>query len=595
MTRAVIWTRVSTDGQEDGTSLDTQLDECRSHCAANGWDVVREFRIVHSIKYLEDIPEFRVIRDMITAREVDVFVALKFDRITGDERDIAILDRLCERHGVRISLVQDDVGDGDHASIIKMLNGFFGRKRLETTREATRRGLIAKMTGDPERGVAPRPLGAQWCPFGLKWADDFVRTNDGGTRLLKQRFEPNPATIDTLRSIFRWYDEGDSLRGICKRLESLGIPSHTGQPQWNAPALRYILRNENYVGIGYAGKTGKPREEWIELPEGTFPKIIDGARFARVQERLRNNRHECAPGNRDPEVGLLRRGLGVCGYCGKPLHVLHAPGGVHYRCFPSNKDRHKCPGYSMSVTKLDDQVWGFARQLILKPEALEAKLFGEPTSDPTLGALPIAEAEIKRLTQQRDRVQRHLRDADDDALVTAYENDLKTILAEIHAAETRYRFIQAEHEAWRAGQEQRQSVLDDAAQLRDQLDDLDWHGRRNILMRIGARIRLYRSEDADPRWSISTRFIVGKRVSIDINHLPSGATLDQVQWGFEMTMNASPMAIDHGDGYENPEDWPGYVSDGNDPGYVVNVFNRPKAAFVPRYAVSREGLEPSTN
>ncbi len=43
--RVAIYCRVSTNKQEeDGTSLETQLDKCRNYAAAQGWEVVREYQ-----------------------------------------------------------------------------------------------------------------------------------------------------------------------------------------------------------------------------------------------------------------------------------------------------------------------------------------------------------------------------------------------------------------------------------------------------------------------------------------------------------------------------------------------------------------------
>ena len=99
--------------------------------------------------------------------------------------------------------------------------------------------------------------------------------------------------------MFQWYDEGASLRELDRRLQARGItpPDHhrTGAVTWSLPTLRGILMNENYVGVGYVWKTDrreiegrrvhviKPREEWIQLPDGTYPTVIDEAQFGRVQ------------------------------------------------------------------------------------------------------------------------------------------------------------------------------------------------------------------------------------------------------------------------------------------------------------------------
>ena len=114
----------------------------------------------------------------------------------------------------------------------------------------------------------------------------------------------------------------------------------------------------------------------------------------------------------------------------------------------------------------------------------------------------------------RERTSRRLRELDDDLLREAYEADLRVIMAEIAVAEARTRKILAEQEAWRVAQARRQSVLDEADRLRDEIDQIDWRGRPGVLVRIGAKVQLFPEDYGDPRWQISTRFAVGSLYSI---------------------------------------------------------------------------------
>jgi DNA invertase Pin-like site-specific DNA recombinase len=45
--KAAIYRRVSTSGQEDGTSLDVQERECREYAAKQGYEVVADYCDVH--------------------------------------------------------------------------------------------------------------------------------------------------------------------------------------------------------------------------------------------------------------------------------------------------------------------------------------------------------------------------------------------------------------------------------------------------------------------------------------------------------------------------------------------------------------------
>ena len=102
-------------------------------------------------------------------------------------------------------------------------------------------------------------------------------------------------------------------------------------------------------------------------------------------------------------------------------------------------------------------------------------------------------------------------------LAAAYEDELKAILAEVQAAEAKCRALVAEYDAWQIAQEQRDRVLEEAARLRDELDGLDFHGRRSLLLRIRAKIKVFSERDANPRWCVTTGFAVGRHISLSIN------------------------------------------------------------------------------
>jgi hypothetical protein len=98
---------------------------------------------------------------------------------------------------------------------------------------------------------------------------------------------------------------------------------------------------------------------------------------------------------------------------------------------------------------------------VLVPGALEATLFGEPQPDPAAAILPQAEAALAALARQRrPRPAPPPRHPTTNALASAYESDLRSILAETREAEAGTGRRRQAHEAWRVAQEHRRSVLD---------------------------------------------------------------------------------------------------------------------------------------
>src|SRR5436190_7411831 len=71
--KAAIYTRVSTDRQQDGASLDVQLEACRKYCETNGFHIVAEFRDVLS-GLNPDRPKYRQAIQMAKSKAVDKLI-----------------------------------------------------------------------------------------------------------------------------------------------------------------------------------------------------------------------------------------------------------------------------------------------------------------------------------------------------------------------------------------------------------------------------------------------------------------------------------------------------------------------------------------
>jgi hypothetical protein len=71
----------------------------------------------------------------------------------------------------------------------------------------------------------------------------------------------------------------------------------------------------------------RPRDEWILLPEGTAPALIDRETFEEIQKQAARKKAESIRNNRHPdELGLLRAGHIFCGICGRKMSVWYPRG-----------------------------------------------------------------------------------------------------------------------------------------------------------------------------------------------------------------------------------------------------------------------------
>jgi hypothetical protein len=368
------------------------------------------------------------------------------------------------------------------------------------------------------------PLGQGKPPFGLTWRTTAAHLPDGSVTVRKVGYDVDPATVGHLRRIFRDYASGASLRSLAIALEAEGVlpPYHdrTGSTKWSTGTLRAILTGRVYIGEAEAFRTTstrevnadgirtrrhyrRPSEERIVLPEGTAPVVIDPALFARVQERLERNRRESCRRDRNPHVGILRRGFGVCGVCGHPLTVIKTAGDIIYRCHTDGKRLWGCPGCgTMSAAKLDDAIWSWLTAE-LADEArvrwhLEQQLSG---GDPEAADLEIIDRQLEQIAKQQANLAH--------AVATLGDNPdaVAPLLAQLDALGRQKRAAETERAAILERQRERETARDHirdiqahCRQIAEQMARVtSFADRREMLAILGVKVTLY-PRGHRPRW-----------------------------------------------------------------------------------------------
>ena len=97
------------------------------------------------------------------------------------------------------------------------------------------------------------------------------------------------------------------------------------------PGLNRVARLQGRATPRAVKTVDRPREEWLEIP---VPAIVDQDTFARVRQRLEDNKRFAA---RNTKVPSLLQGLAACSACGygyyRDLDPHHASKKIYYyRC-----------------------------------------------------------------------------------------------------------------------------------------------------------------------------------------------------------------------------------------------------------------------
>ncbi|MCD6057829.1 MAG: Resolvase domain protein, partial [Thermomicrobiales bacterium] len=323
----------------------------------------------------------------------------------------------------------------------------------------------------------------------------YVKDRERGVRTIR---EDEAAVV---RRIFDEAVEGRPIRDIVRRLNADGIPAPGakvpgGSGRWWNSSVYRILHEPTYKGeaAAFRFKTTPrrgnrmrhvewaPREEWIGLPDGVTPALVDAATWEAAQQRSTTNRGATT---RNQERPQLLRGVVKCVRCGAPMLVEVSKGHVYYRCASRYRLAGSCGAPMVRADVLEAWTWEQITAVLEHPEIVRAELerIGTAGPDPALNAerdaaaraLAKADAQAKRLLA--------LYTASDEVSLPmdAVKAQLGQIEAERKAAAAR---LDAAERALATGA-QRQAVyssIDAAlAKVSATLDTLDFHGRRKAV------------------------------------------------------------------------------------------------------------------
>ena len=194
-----------------------------------------------------------------------------------------------------------------------------------------------------------------------------------------------------VRMIFERFLSGESILGITKDLNTMGIPNPSTYKKWKGMNYRHssknndglwcdrtvrrILGNEMYIGNMVQGKNTTvsykirqcraiPKEDWV-IVENTHPAIIDKDTFARVQGLFnRGIRKPPQSSYVDLFAGMVR-----CADCGRAMSKKtnnHSYGTYrYYRCTTSHKmNKSACTGHTIRIDKLEKAVLRYIQTMI---------------------------------------------------------------------------------------------------------------------------------------------------------------------------------------------------------------------------------------
>ncbi|MFC1871957.1 recombinase family protein, partial [Chloroflexota bacterium] len=385
--KTAIYCRVSTEGQEqDGTSLQTQLESCLEYCQLKGYEVAYQFSEACSGLSLER-PRLAKLREVVRSESIDCVVVYSLDRFSRDPVHGVILMQELEKHEISLEAATETVDNSEVGKLVFYIKGYAAKLDAERRRDATGRGKRAMLNS----GRLPQGTGIGI--YGYKWSVEE-----------KKRI-PLEHEAKIVQRMFEMVASGVSYFKIARTLNEASVPTKSGK-KWEARSVSRIVRNPAYMGLTYFGMTeGKEhratsKESWQVLPNVT-PAIISKELFEQTQAILDKSR-ELRPGKAQHEYPLT--GFAVCGYCGKPLagHCLRG-NYRYYHCsgaYATASRKKICNARYIKADWLENIVWKKVKSVLNNPELLLAEVKKQTDLEQSQVSIGTLEKEIRSLTRK---------------------------------------------------------------------------------------------------------------------------------------------------------------------------------------------------
>jgi site-specific DNA recombinase len=330
MTRTCLYTRISTDEENQPTSLASQHERLEAFCRVQeDWRIVAYHEDRATGTKLER-PGLQAALDLARQGRIDQLLLYRIDRLSRKVRQLASIAEELDRLGVILRSATEPFDTGSVAGrmMLQML-GVFAEFEHAT--------IVDRVTS----GIERRAREGRW-PNG--------RIPFGYARNEQKQLIPDERTAPVIRRIFKWYAAGRlGAAAIARRLDA----EHAAAPPrgWQPNIMLWVLSNQAYVGQ-------------VHWRDQTFPSIheplIDQDTFNHAQALLKERGEDLAM-RAASRAEFLLTGLVRCGRCRRAYVGMSAKGNDgtyhYYACSGRQKlGRKSCDGERLPKDKLETEI-----------------------------------------------------------------------------------------------------------------------------------------------------------------------------------------------------------------------------------------------
>ncbi|MDA1620362.1 recombinase family protein [Bacillus cereus group sp. TH204-1LC] len=305
-----VYVRVSTDRDEQVSSVENQIDICRNWLERNGftWDekcVFKDEGISGTL--FVDRPAIQLLLQKAKAKEIDMVVFKSISRLARDLKDSLEIREVFLAHNVRIISVEegyDSVKAGKNDMAFELWS-LFSAQYSRTLSSSITAALAVKVRRGEHIGRVPY-----------------------GYDRINQKLVIHEEEANVVKRIYDWYNSGWGFKKITNELNRLGIKPKN-KSVWQMTSVQRIVRSPIYKGtfilnqytsVKVGGKKKQirnPKEKWFVFPDH-HPAIIDEKTWSRVNEKgITDNKTKITAWNEF-------RNLAKCAVCGSNMVIVQS-------------------------------------------------------------------------------------------------------------------------------------------------------------------------------------------------------------------------------------------------------------------------------
>lgn len=309
MKKAVLYLRVSSKEQMEGSSIETQERICTDYALRNEYEIDRIFTEKGESAKTADRTELKNLLEYVSKNHKELFgvIVYKVDRLTRSALDHATLKLYFNQRGLRLFSATESLEDTPVGRWVENMLAGTAQFDNEVRAERCKIGMMAAVKAG--RYVWKAPIG-------------YKNTGGKGTSNL---ILDTPKMVKLVRKAWDYIDTGYAPEEARKAITKDGLRGQSGKPVSKSNFHR-MIRNKVYIGI---------IEKFGLSVVGNFKPLVAYDLFQRVQERLQKNGRNMPVYKVDNEDFPLR-GLVTCSHCNQRMTASWSSGRskkyAYYRC-----------------------------------------------------------------------------------------------------------------------------------------------------------------------------------------------------------------------------------------------------------------------